>query len=122
MNLQEDFCSQELYKLLIDKGCPLEKVRRQDGRPIYYTLPRDHPDFFNCDAYYIPTHASIMKWLRDKYTVVINIFGRPIGNTGRIKYDFSVETQEDDHLEIKDFFSYEEAVEAAILYVLSEVL
>lgn len=120
--LTEDYCSTKLTKLLLDIGCPLEKVKRQDGRPIYYPLPKDHPNWADCDAYYIPTHASVMKWLRDEHLVVINIFGGPIGNTGRIKYDFSVETQEDDHLEIKDFFSYEEAVEAAILYVLSEVL
>lgn len=120
--ITEDYCSEELTKLLLEKGCPLEKVRRRDGRPVYFTLPTDHPDFFNCDTYYIPTHASIMKWLRDEYTIVINIFGGPIGNTGRIKYDFSVETQEDDYLEIKDFFSYEETVEAAILFVLNELL
>lgn len=52
MNLQEDFCSQELYELLIDKG-------------------------FEVDCYDAPftqrlvTHQSVMKWLREEHKIFI---------------------------------------------------
>ena len=67
--LEEDYCSEELTKLLLEKGCPLEKIIIQDGRPVYFTLPIDHPNWADCDAYYIPTHAQVMKWLREKHKI-----------------------------------------------------
>lgn len=62
----EDFVTSEIVKKLKEKGYPLLKVRKQNGDPIIYDLPEEHPDWQNCDAYYIPTIYQVLKWLREK--------------------------------------------------------
>ena len=115
----EDYCSEELTKLLLEKGCPLEKVRRQDGRPVYFTLPTDHPRWPDCDVYYIPTHAQVMKWLREKDidTIIMPLFKL---KEGRI-YCYEIHS---DNTDVRDgrFDTYEEAVEAAIKYSLENLI
>ena len=61
-----DFVTFGIAKKLKEKGYPLLKVRKQNGNPIIYDLPEDHPDWQNCDAYYIPTIYQVLKWLREK--------------------------------------------------------
>ena len=61
-----DFVTSEIVKKLKEKGYPLLKVRKQNGDPIIYDLPEEHPDWQNCDAYYIPTIYQVLKWLREK--------------------------------------------------------
>ena len=62
----EDFVTSEIVKKLKEKGYPLLKVRKQNGDPFIYDLPEEHPDWQNCDAYYIPTIYQVLKWLREK--------------------------------------------------------
>lgn len=64
--MEEDFVTSEIVKKLKEKGYPLLKVRKQNGDPIIYDLPEEHPDWQNCDAYYIPTIYQVLKWLREK--------------------------------------------------------
>lgn len=61
-----DFVSFEITKKLKEKGYPLLKVRKQNGDPFIYDLPEEHPDWQNCDAYYIPTIDQVLKWLREE--------------------------------------------------------
>lgn len=101
MNLQEDFCSLELYELLIDKG-------------------------FEVNCYDAPftqrlvTHQSAMKWLRCKEIYIeISILGK-----ANIKYGFTIlklnegEIYSDD----KTYTTFEEAVEAALKYCLTTLI
>lgn len=114
MNLQEDFCSQELYKLLIDKG-------------------------FEVDCYDAPftqrlvTHQSAMKWLREKHDWYISIGYYEDDSTdadGNIVetwwfwgYDIIGLPSGGIAVECCDeYYSYEEAVEAALLYVLKNLI
>lgn len=97
---QEDFCSQELYKLLIDKG-------------------------FEFDCYEPPftqrlvTHQYAMKWLREKD---IDIIIMPLFKLkeGRI-YCYEIHSDNTD-VRVGRFETYEEAVEAALKYVLENLI
>ena len=100
MNPQEDFCSQELYELLIGKG-------------------------FEVDCYDAPftqrlvTHQSAMKWLRGKD---IDIIIMPLFKLkeGRI-YCYEIHSDNTD-VRVGRFETYEEAVEAALKYVLENLI
>ena len=103
MNLQEDFCSQELYKLLIDKG-------------------------FEVNCYDAPftqrlvTHQSAMKWLREAHNIIIVIEPHSYNHIDEktSSYDFSIWWGDNyDHPLTTNYPTYEEAVEAAIKYSLN---
>ena len=115
MNIQEDFCSQELYELLIGKG-------------------------FEVNCYDAPftqrlvTHQSTMKWLREEKDIYITIIPRVCRNT-KTKKEFieyycscNKKTNKPPHGLMlwteKEFRleTYEEAVEAAIKYVLENLI
>ena len=62
----EEFVSSELARKLQAKGCPLDKVYRSDGvRPLFYEFTKDHPDWQDCDGWYVPTVAQVLGWLRE---------------------------------------------------------
>jgi hypothetical protein len=68
----EEFVTTEIAKKLKEKGYPLLKVRKQNGNPFMYDLPEEHPDWQNCDAYYIPTIYQTLKWLREEKRIEAN--------------------------------------------------
>ena len=43
--ITEDYCSEELTKLLLEKGYPLEKVSKEDNKPIYYYTLKEHSNW-----------------------------------------------------------------------------
>ena len=54
--IQEDYASFELTRVLKQKGYPLVKVVKDNGdKPLFYDLPKDHPNWNDCDAWYTPT-------------------------------------------------------------------
>jgi 2',3'-cyclic-nucleotide 2'-phosphodiesterase/3'-nucleotidase len=62
--IQEDYASFELTRVLKQKGYPLVKVVKDNGdKPLFYDLPKDHPNWNNCDAWYKPTLYQVQKWL-----------------------------------------------------------
>lgn len=119
--ITEDYCSEELTKLLLEKGCQLEKVRRRDGRPVYFTLPTDHPNWPDCDVYYIPTHAQVMKWLREEHNIIIVIEPHSYNHMEEktSSYDFSIWCEDNyEHPFTTNYPTYEETADAAIKYSL----
>ncbi|MBO7285415.1 MAG: hypothetical protein J6U69_02340 [Alistipes sp.] len=64
--IHEEICTYEVAKLAKEKGFPLQKVIKQDGRAFFYELPQSHPDWANCDAWYLPTQSLLQRWLREK--------------------------------------------------------
>ena len=117
--ITEDFCTEELVKLLLEKGCPLNKVIKQDRRPVYFTLPTDHPNWADCDAYYIPTHSQTMKWLREVHNIHIAV------DRG-IEHYFAVLTKlkpyQDLSMKNDVFDTYKEAVESTLKYCLTKLI
>lgn len=71
--MNEDFVSSKLARKLQEKGYPLKKVYRQDGAPFFYDLPQDHPDWSQCDAWYLPTIWEALQWLRKEKKIHVGI-------------------------------------------------
>ena len=72
----DEICTYEVCKLAKEKGFPLQKVIKQDGRAFFYELPQSHPDWANCDAWYLPTQSLLQRWLREEkgVTICVDIF------------------------------------------------
>lgn len=74
MTVQEDYASFELTRVLKQKGYPLVKVVKDNGdKPLFYDLPKDHPNWNYCDAWYKPTLYQVQKWLRDEHKIYIMV-------------------------------------------------
>lgn len=71
--IHDEICTYEVAKLAKDKGFPLQKVIKQDGRAFFYELPQSHPDWANCDAWYLPTQSLLQRWLREEKGIVIDV-------------------------------------------------
>ena len=69
----EDFVPFEIAQKLKEKGYPLLRVIKQRGEPIIYDLPQNHPNWQNCNAYYIPTISQVLKWLREEKKIHIGV-------------------------------------------------
>ena len=69
----EDFVPFEIAQKLKEKGYPLLRVIKQNGNPIIYDLPQNHPNWQNCNAYYIPTISQVLKWLREEKKLYLGI-------------------------------------------------
>lgn len=61
--MKEKYCSAEIMELLIEKNYPLEKVFKQDGRPVYLIMNSDNVRCYDCSAYYVPTINEVINWL-----------------------------------------------------------
>ena len=71
--IHEEICTYEVCKLAKEKGFPLQKVIKQDGRAFFHELPQSHPDWANCDAWYFPTQSLLQRWLREEKGIHISI-------------------------------------------------
>lgn len=71
--IHEEICTYEVAKLAKEKGFPLQKVIKQDGRASFYELPQSHPDWANCDAWYLPTQSLLQRWLREEKGMIIEL-------------------------------------------------
>lgn len=72
--MKEEFVSNGLARKLLAKGCPLDRVCKADeGRPLFYELPLGYPEWQDCDAWYAPTIAQVLGWLRDEKKLYISI-------------------------------------------------
>lgn len=124
--MSKDYVSKELARKLQEKGYPLKKVYRQDGAPLFYDLPQDHPDWSQCDAWYLPVIWDVLKWLREKHAIHIEIL---LGRNGWyfeiIQYEYYEEEKEYD-CNLKSisviYDSYEETAIAGIEYVLDNLI
>ena len=47
--IQEDYASFELTRVLKQKGYPLVKVKDNGDKPLFYDLPKDHPNWNDCE-------------------------------------------------------------------------
>ena len=72
--IHEEICTYEVAKLAKEKGFPLQKVIKQDGRAFFYELPQSHPDWANCGAWYLPTQSLLQRWLREKKGIIVEVF------------------------------------------------
>lgn len=116
---KEDYITKECARLAQQKGFPLRKVYKDNGdRPLFYDLPKEHPDWSQCDAWYYPTLWELQRWLRETHSVNISIL---LSHTG-----WRLQTQEvicGELFERKrgEYPTYEAALQAGIMKALKTV-
>lgn len=80
--MKEEFVTGELARKLLAKGCPISKVYKDDGtRPLFYELSKNHSDWQDCDAWYVPTVAQVLRWLREVKKLHVEFISAAYGYT-----------------------------------------
>ena len=124
--IKESYCSFEVSKLLKEKGfdepcCGRYSIRSKEFH-LDCTKMCNNGGLFECAA---PTHQMAMAWLREKYiSIVIDDDEIPLSYKYIIKKysindNYKVLTLKLDSL---PFIKYEDAVEAALKYVLENLI
>ena len=127
--ITEDYVSFETAKLLKEKGfnecC---RAFHSPSRKLFYSS-HDIKNFEDGKtigrAIAAPTHQMAMKWLREVHNIIIVIEPHSYNcmEEKTSSYDFSIWYGDNyEHPLTTNYSTYEEAVEAAILYVLSGAL
>lgn len=117
MIMEEDYCSEELSKLLQEKGfnepCTgIDKLLCKEGEKPVLRI----------------THQKAMKWLRDKWLLHVEVYVRPFEKgrerTDKWFYDFCIKNPRTFTVEGQGetYLTYEEAVEAALKYCLENLI
>lgn len=122
--IREEICTYEVCKLAKEKGFPLQKAIKQDGRAFFYELPQTHPDWANCDAWYLPTQSLLQRWLREEKNIHIAVFPN-LRNS--YEYDWIVYIKGEEcwlptYSALNDFPTYELALEDALKYALGNLV
>lgn len=126
--IHEEICTYEVCKLAKEKGFPLQRVIKQDGRAFFYELPQTHPDWANCDAWYLPTQSLLQRWLREEKTYAISVFWDMLSKAycyEIIKTIGVLEIQVGEKYNYsnpKGFNTYELALEDALKYALENLV
>ena len=122
--ITEDYCSFELAKLLKEKGfiemCYMYYEPDKHGYALCGERFENHnyvKEEISC-----PTHQMAMKWLREVHKLFIVIEPEYFEAGRVIAYDFSVWCGDNYKHNFKDNPTYEEAVEAALKYVLENLI
>lgn len=110
--MKEDYCSYELSKLLKEKGF------KQEGCHKSYSM----------EGPVAPTHQMAMKWLRKAHKIYADPIQQGNYDDNSIYYTYIVAQIIDGKsyihrpMSVVDKLSYEEAVEAALKYVLENLI
>lgn len=124
--MKEEYVNEEITRKLIDKGCPVRLVIKADEPiPILYELPKEHPDWQDCKAWYIPTISQVLKWLREEHAIHIGISLRKGWYFEIIQYKYYEEEKKYDYKLMTvsvTVDSYEEAVIEGIKYVIDNLI
>ena len=129
--IHEEICTYEVCKLAKEKGFPLRKVIKQDGRAFFYELPQSHPDWANCDAWYIPTQSLLQRWLREEKGIHINIDRDLDFNEKDYIYEWQASRKKDlgdgcyriiTASDMEFYPTYEETLNAALKYALENLI
>lgn len=129
--IHDEICTYEVCLLAKEKGFPLQKVIKQDGRAFFYELPQSHPDWANCDAWYLPTQSLLQRWLREEKRVNICIDNDLDFDDEKFVYEWQITEKENfdnGGFEIHRYNSdephstYELALEDALKYALEHLV
>ena len=131
--ITEDYCSFEIAKLLKEKGFDESCAQIYDGEGCLlandcgYINDESPNEYFHALA---PTHQMAFKWLREIHGFIVTIdYDRyPIdnGENNIVGYGYNIQTKDnpEDYYRIIEsvYDCYEQAVEAALLYVLKNLI
>lgn len=118
--MNEEYVNGEITRKLIDKGCPVKKVFVSDCRPILYELPKSDPNWFKCKAWYIPTIAQVLNWLRKEKSLHIALHAHEVGWC----FDITDMNSNDKFIYWSEceYQKFEQAALAGINYVLNNLI
>ena len=125
MNKQitEDYVSFEIAQLLKEKGFDIPcKQAYFNGSLVDYTM------YGFCDGELLdcPSQSLALKWLREVHRIETHIVLSELNADNSRKYMFDIYSsdinRDFDSVQKEGFNSYEEAVEAALLYVLKNLI
>lgn len=72
-----DFVTSKIAKKLQEKGYPMTEIPMggRDNRnvPVLYDLPKEHPFWQDCKAWWIPTISQVLKWLREEKKIYLEL-------------------------------------------------
>lgn len=121
--IQEAYCSFEISKLLKEKGFDeiCYRLYNTQEKELWGTDGIEFQNhYLDEESITAPTHQMAMAWLREEHNIFIIIEPRShIAKTSTYMFGMWIKSTYEQHFE--RFFSYEEAVEAALKYAL-EVL
>lgn len=131
--ITEDYCSFELSELLREKGFDglCHRYDFEDWRGRHTDTVAKYPNDFNKDngSTSIPTHQMAMKWLREVHKISIEIYCIPSYTKGLIVWRYMIRNCETcDEVDYPNGYPaqecliFEEAVEAALKYVLENLI
>lgn len=127
------YVSLKVLKLLIKEKCSICQPIAGNIRPhwpVYYTKAPNHMDFPDCDAYYYPTQDQVIDWLEQEHKIFISSF--PLFKLEtlyscckRLQGGYGVDIKDEKGIEYgcqKNYKTKEEAINAALLKVLNELI
>lgn len=123
------YVSLEVLKLLIKKKWFVETIKGVISAhlPVYYTKPRSDKHFFECDAYYYPTQDQLIDWLEQEHKIFISTF--PLYDFNKINHPvtnkYGVDIKDEKGIQYgcqKNYKTKEDAINAALLKVLNELI
>lgn len=127
--MKEEFVTGELARKLLAKGCPISKVYKDDGtRPLFYELPKDHPDWQDCDAWYVPTIAQVLLWLRKEKKIYVVVTPYPSMSTkDKVIWCYQIKRKSDGAFMetmggLESYMDYRDAAINGIEYVIDELI
>lgn len=124
--IKEAYVSFETAKLLKEKGFDESCYQKYDSDG---ELSFNHVGYINseksCDDFYAlaPTHQMALAWLREVHNINIDIV--PVWNQIRWEYQiFIITPTTSQHPYVDDtlYLNYEEAIDAALKYVLENLI
>ncbi len=132
-NITEDYCSFEVSKLLKEKGFEVkcEYYYMGSGKQFSATKMNHNDKSFTKEKYSSPPHALAIKWIRENFGIHICV---EFCDVPTPKYFYAIYKNQNDkvdtnierlNLKNEDYMiydSYDQAVEAALLHVLSELI
>lgn len=123
--LKEDYCSYEVAKLLKEKG--FDGICQCYWHNFYGLTPfngkgdtyKTRPSF----GVLVPTHQMAMKWLREIYNIIIMIdYNEDEDCEDNERFGFAIYQKNIRKVDLATYPTYEEAVEAALKYYLTNLI
>lgn len=89
MKIYNSYITEELAKRLLNMGFPLFRygINGYDGKPSFFTVDENDPNWESSDRYKIPTYAEVLDMLLEK-GFIISI--TPKESTNDLGYQFEI--------------------------------
>lgn len=122
--IEEAYCSQEVAKLLKEKGfhIPVLSHYTKFGSVWHCEDREDFNTEAEIECYSRPTHQLAMRWLREEKNIIIIVdYNDDVDCEQNERWGFSIYSP-DRKIDLATYPTYEETVEAALKYCLTNLI